>query len=119
MKSRLTIHGINKVEGHTLLLPHTEIKYIKETKDHYVFEVKYKEDTYEIGIDRWGSELLPLIYNPHTFTPERRAILVFKGYNVKTRVRLSQYKIKENITEPNGLVHAIDQYIDWNIELPF
>lgn len=119
MKSRLTIHGINKVEGHTLLLPDTEIKYIKETKDHYVFEVKYKEETYEIGIDRWASEVRPLIYDPQTFAAVRRASLVFKGYNAKTRVRLSQFTIKENIAEPNGLVHAIDQYIDWNIELPF
>jgi hypothetical protein len=119
MKHRLTIHGINKIEKNTLLLPHMEIKFLKETNNHYVFRVNYKEELYEIGMDRWNSHVRRLVYDPHIFTPIRPGYLIFKGYNLKTRFRLSQYTIKQNIYEPDGFVRAIDQYMDWNIELPF
>jgi hypothetical protein len=109
--SRLTIRGIESINHIKYSGMDIEVSFLKETDNHYVFLVKYNDNTYQIGICRCNLKEPIILYNPHTFTPVKKFNITYKGYNVRTREILSEIPISENIDNAGGILRGIKMYL--------
>jgi hypothetical protein len=107
---RLRICGIQSLDDVCRWTPIFNVKFYKETRNHYVFVVKHKSTTYHIGIDRHNWITAPM-YCPHTFTLIKKMEILYKGYNVHTKEKLPEIPIIEYIDTPSGIMRGIKMYL--------